>query len=249
MPPSIPLAALLTGPVRPLPRPGHPAVDSGIVKAPRSAAIRLSFTGLEGDEQGDRLYHGGPEKAVHHYAAEHYAMWAARWPDSPVPLVAGAFGENVSTTGMTEQDVCIGDVFRLGTVLLQVSQGRQPCWKLNRRFNRPDAARSMQDSGHTGWYYRVLEEGMLACGDLFELVDRPCPGWPLARLVHALFPGPISADAAGAAETAETVTMRLREEWALAAALGPLSPNWKTAFARRLDTGHIEDWKRRLREP
>lgn len=240
MPPSIALAALFTGPARPLARAGHPDVPSGIAKAARSAPVRLSFSGLEGDEQGDPVYHGGPEKAVHHYAAEHYGMWAARWPDSPVPLVPGAFGENVSTFGMTERNVHIGDVYRLGSALLQVSQGRQPCWKLNRRFGREDAAATMQGSGRTGWYYRVLEEGAVARGDRFELAERPCPGWPLERLVRALFPHLVPGDA---------VMAGLRDEWALAAALAPLSQNWRAAFAKRLATGRIEDWSRRLQEP
>lgn len=240
MPSSIPLAALFTGPARPLARAGRPDVASGIAKSARPAPVQLSFGGLEGDEQGDRVYHGGPEKAVHHYAAEHYAMWAARWPDSPVPLVPGAFGENVATFGMTEREVHIGDVYRLGTALLQVSQGRQPCWKLNRRFGRDDAAAALQGSGRTGWYYRVLEEGAIASGERFELVERPCPGWPLGRLVRALFPPLVPTGAAMAG---------LRAEWALAAMLEPLSQNWRTAFAKRLDTGRIEDWSRRLREP
>ncbi|MBB3224980.1 MOSC domain-containing protein [Pseudoduganella umbonata] len=239
MPSSIPLAALFTGPARPLSRTGHPNVASGIVKSARPGPVRLSLTGLEGDEQGDRAYHGGLEKAVHHYAGEHYAMWAARWPDSPVPLVPGAFGENVATFGMTEANVHIGDVFRLGSALLQVSQGRQPCWKLNRRFGRDDAAAAMQGSGRTGWYYRVLEEGVIARGNRFELAERPCPAWPLERLVRALFPRLVPTGLA---------IEDLRGEWALAAALAPLSPNWRAAFAKRLDTGRIEDWSRRLRE-
>jgi MOSC domain-containing protein YiiM len=135
---------------------------------------------------------------------------------------------------MKERDVCVGDVYRAGGALLQVSQGRQPCWKLNRRFARPDAALAMQRSGATGWYYRVLEEGVVAAGDDLVLLDRPCPDWPLDRLIRALFP----ADAT-----------LLLDEWRSAADLAPLAPNWRTAFARRVETGRIEDWSRRLAEP
>ena len=227
------IAALFTGPVRPL---GDPPVPSGIVKQPRAGPVRLSVRGFEGDAQGDTVYHGGPEKAVHHYAADHYAAWRARWPDSPVPLAPGAFGENVAAYGMTEADVCIGDVYRAGSALLQVSQGRQPCWKLNRRFARPDAAPAMQRSGATGWYYRVLEEGVIAPGDDLVLLERPCPDWPLDRLIRALFP-------------ADPAAPGLPDEWRVAAALDPLAPNWRAAFARRVDTGRIEDWSRRLAEP
>jgi MOSC domain-containing protein YiiM len=225
--------ALFTGSVQPL---GDPPVPSGIAKTARAGPVRLSAHGFDGDAQGDAVYHGGPEKAVHHYAAEHYAAWRARWPGSPVPLVPGAFGENVATSGMTEADVCIGDVVRAGSALLQVSQGRQPCWKLNRRFGRADAALAMQRSGATGWYYRVLEEGVVAAGDALVLLDRPCPDWPLDRLIRALFP------ADGAAPD-------LAGEWRRAAALAPLAPNWRAAFARRVETGRIEDWSRRLAEP
>lgn len=229
------IALLSTGPARPLAGAGRAPVASGIDKAPRTGRVWLSIDGLEGDEQGDRSYHGGPEKALHHYAAEHYARWRTQWPDSAIPPAPGAFGENVSTSGMTERTVCIGDVYRAGTALLQVSQGRQPCWKLNRRIGRPDAALDMQVSGATGWYYRVLQPGALAAGDRMELIERPCPGWPLARLVRALYP----PDLAHAG---------LAQEWARAAGLAPLSANWRETFARRLATGRIEDWTRRLHE-
>lgn len=92
--------------------------------------------GLEGDEQGDRVYHGGPEKPLHHYAAEHYPAWHDWHPGSPVRFAAGAFGENVSTHGMSGREVHVGDVFRVGETLLQVSQGRQPCLRLNLRLQR-----------------------------------------------------------------------------------------------------------------
>lgn len=226
---------LFAGPARPLARPGYPDVASGIAKLPIDGPARLTVTGLEGDEQGDRIWHGGPEKALHHYAAEHYPLWRALYPDSPVPLAPGAFGENVSTTGMTEHTVCIGDIYRLGGALVQVSQGRQPCWRLNRRLGSTDAALAMQEAGCTGWYYRVLEEGMLARDDPIVLVERPCPAWPLARLIAALYP-------------ADGATAVLHDEWRAARLLAPLAANWRATFARRAETGRIEDWTRRLYE-
>lgn len=230
------IATLFAGPVRPLPRDGHAPVASGIVKTAQGGPLWLSANGLAGDEQGDKAYHGGPEKAVHHYAAEHYAWWRGRYPDSPVALLAGAFGENVTTQGMTEENVHIGDIWRAGSCVLQVSQGRQPCWKLNRLLRREDAALAMQLSGATGWYYRVLQEGWLAPGDRFDLLARPCPGWQLRRLIAALFPA--DPQAAG-----------LEDEWRSAAAIDALSANWRATFARRVQTGALEDWSRRLREP
>ncbi|NML59793.1 MOSC domain-containing protein [Massilia sp. RP-1-19] len=89
---------------------GDVPVLSGIINTSREGPVMLSRSGLEGDEQGDKVFHGGPEKAVHHYASEHYALWRAQFPGSPVALLPGAFGENISTVGMTERTVCIGDV-------------------------------------------------------------------------------------------------------------------------------------------
>ena len=103
---------------------------SAIAKTPVAGPVEIGFEGLLVDAQADRTVHGGAEKALHHYAADHYAAWIAEGylPDGAVPA---AFGENLSTLGVTEEQVCIGDVFRLGTARVQVSQGRQPCWKLN----------------------------------------------------------------------------------------------------------------------
>lgn len=227
---------LFAGRAAPLARDGYPPVASGIVKTAQAGPLWLSTNGLQGDEQGDPVYHGGPEKAVHHYPVEHYAWWQACHAASPVALVAGAFGENVSTQGMTENTVCIGDIWRAGTAILQVSQGRQPCWKLNRLLRTEGAALAMQVSGATGWYYRVLREGWLAPGDRFELIGRPCPDWPLRRLIAALFP-------------ADPQAPGLAQEWQDAAAIEALTANWRAAFARRVQTGALEDWSRRLHEP
>ncbi|NML61668.1 MOSC domain-containing protein [Massilia sp. RP-1-19] len=230
------IEALFIGRARPLARNGESPVLSGIVKSSLEEPVQLSFRGLSGDEQGDTVFHGGPEKAVHQYASEHYEHWRSRYPDSRVPLVPGAFGENLSTTGMTESSVFIGDIYQAGTALLQVSQGRQPCWKLNRHLGRQGAALAMQISGATGWYYRVLKEGRIARHDRLELIQRPCPAWPLERLIGALFPSDLAAD-------------NLLDEWLQAATIEQLSANWKTTFARRVQSGRMEDWTRRLDEP
>lgn len=217
------IETLFVGKARPLLRDGHAEVSSGIVKAPQLGKVWLSFNGLQGDEQGDRVYHGGPEKALHHYAADNYALWPA--------LPPGTFGENISTLGMTERNVHIGDIYQAGSALVQVSQGRQPCWRLNRRLRREDAALFMQNSGATGWYYRVLCEGWIARGDAFELVERPQPDWPMRRLISALFS-----------------TQLMLDEWQQASRIAQLSSNWRTTFARRAQSGQIEDWTRRLYE-
>lgn len=206
---------------------------SAIVKAPVDRPVTIGPLGLSGDEQADRRHHGGPEKALHHYPRDHYPAWVAWMPDAAAASGAferpGAFGENLSTHGLTEANVCVGDVFEAGTALLQVSQGRQPCWKLDLRHGRKGVARRMQETKATGWYYRVLRCGELAPGAALTLVDRPEPAWPLARVLAALF------DRASGPE-----------EWAGAAQLALLAPGWRDTFAARLATRRVEDWSARL---
>ncbi|MEO0913788.1 MAG: MOSC domain-containing protein, partial [Pseudomonadota bacterium] len=143
---------------------------SAIDKQPIPGPWHIATTGLRGDEQADTRHHGGPDKALHHYSRDHYATWRRELPAAREALrTAPAFGENISTHGLSEADICIGDVFCLGDVILQVSQGRQPCWKLNIRFGVSDMALRVQRSGRTGWYYRVLEPGVVEPGDILRL--------------------------------------------------------------------------------
>lgn len=217
---------LLTGLAKPLP--GNEAL-SGIAKAPVERPLRLGTNGFEGDEQADRRVHGGPEKAVHHYPFDHYPVWRTELGFLPVLQRAGGFGENISATGPTEASVAVGDIFRLGTALIQVSQGRQPCWKLNRRFEVLDMARRVQRTGRTGWYYRVLQPGTVEPQDRLDLIDRLAPDWTLHRLWHALY-----------------VDRLNRQELTGIAALDVLAEGWRKYAARRLDSGKVEDWNRRL---
>ena len=116
---------------------------SGIDKRPVVGRVRATVLGLVGDAQGDLRVHGGPDKAIHHYPQEHSAHWQAVLGAHPLLHVPGAFGENLHTRGLTEADVCLGDHWRVGEALLEVSQARQPCWKLNERFARADMARQV----------------------------------------------------------------------------------------------------------
>lgn len=171
------LDALFIGGLRPLPPEGQ---LSGIFKEATRAPVALGQQGLAGDRQGDPRYHGGAEKAVHHYPAGHYATLAERWPqlDWAGP---GTLGENLSSTGLDESTVHIGDIYRIGTALLQVSQPRTPCWKINHRLDVEGASLFVAEQGITGWYYRVLEPGLLAAGDAIILEERPNPELDLAR--------------------------------------------------------------------
>lgn len=220
------IGALLTGGVRPF---GPQNVPSGIAKRPVEQPVRLGREGFVGDAQGDRRRHGGPDKAVHHYPFEHYAAWIAEIGTRDVLAGPGAFGENLSTLGLSEENVAIGDVFRLGGAVIEVAQGRQPCWKLNHRFGIADMALRVQTSGRTGWYYRVLEEGIVAPGAMLVLVDRPRPDWPLRRLWRILYRDTLD-----------------RDELAAMAALPGLPENWRRLAERRLATRAVEDWRPRL---
>ncbi|HEX5802831.1 MAG TPA: MOSC domain-containing protein [Azospira sp.] len=155
---------------------------SAIWKQPLAGPVRITREGLVGDAQADRRVHGGPEKAVHHYAGENYARLAARFPELAGALVVGSIGENLSTFGVDEHTLCIGDVFRLGSAVLQISQPRRPCWKIDARYATQGVTAHIVDSGLTGWYYRVLEEGEAAPGADFTQLERPPGAVPLATL-------------------------------------------------------------------
>lgn len=223
--PSIRLDALLTGRVQPFTRPGS---RSAIDKQPQQGLLAVNPLGLGGDEQGDLRVHGGVEKAIHHYPYEHYAAWAAELGAHPLLMQPGAFGENFSSSGWAEHDVCLGDRIRVGTALLEVSQGRMPCWKLSDRFGVAELALRVQQTGRTGWYYRVLEEGVVSAGDSLQLVERQFGDWSLTRLSAVLFDKRVESEL-------------LRECLAL-----PLVPSWRRTLERRLEKGLVEDWAPRL---
>ena len=147
--------------------------------------IRLGRHNLAGDGQADLVHHGGVDKAVCAYPSEHWLYWRGILP--PHRLTGGAFGENFTLEGLTEADVCIGDVFSVGTAVVQISQPRQPCWKLARRWQIKDLAVQVERTGFTGWYFRVLQEGTVEAKDRLRLIDRPCPEWTVAaanRTMH-----------------------------------------------------------------
>ncbi|NTV96007.1 MAG: MOSC domain-containing protein [Thiobacillus sp.] len=190
------LLSLHSGRIAPFGAEGEP---SAIAKRPVAGPVAIDYTGLVGDQQADRHHHGGPDKALHHYPLDHYAAWRAELPERATRFAGpGGFGEKISSLGLTEVAVCLGDVYRLGSAVVQVSQGRQPCWKLNRRFDVPDMVARVRASGRTGWYYRVLAPGEVQAGAAIELLERPHPDWPLAVLWRVLYGEPADAGALAA---------------------------------------------------
>lgn len=161
---------------------------SAIRKMNVSRAVHVGHTGIAGDEQADLVNHGGPEKAVLAYASKHYAAWNAEFPD--MNFEAGGFGENLTVSDFDESTCCIGDTFRIGDCLLQISQPRQPCWKLSGRWNLPRLAVLVQQNGRTGWYFRVLNEGMLEAGMNMKLVDCPYPEFSVAWVNSVMYAKP-----------------------------------------------------------
>lgn len=191
---------------------------SAIVKHPVTGPVRVGIHGLAGDEQGDKRFHGGPEKAIHVYPPENYSLLAQARPELAGTLAPGVLGENLSAPHLTEDEVCLGDVYRVGTVLLEVSQPRRPCWKIDNRLDSPGLNRVVLELGCPGWYARVRAPGELAAGDVVDLVDRPAPTMPLSRL--------LAVDRAHRPDPAE-----LR---ALADAPG-LNTDWRDRLGRRAE--------------
>lgn len=161
---------------------GNRKVLTSIFKTPVHGKVAVRRHNLQGDRQADLRVHGGPYKAVYAYSLEHYPFWAAELPDTPLPL--GAFGENLTTEGMLEDATHIGDVFRAGSAILQVTQPRMPCFKLAIRMNRSDMVQRFWASGRSGIYFSIVEEGELESGDPIDLVQSDPRGVSVADVVR-----------------------------------------------------------------
>jgi MOSC domain-containing protein YiiM len=160
-------------------------VSTAIFKAPVDGSIALRKLNLDGDRQADLTVHGGPSKAVYAYPLEHYVYWRTRVPETPDVL--GAFGENLTTRGVLEADLNIGDQVRVGTALLQVAQPRMPCYKLQLRFDRDDMTKLFALSGRSGFYFSVIEEGEVKAGDSIEFVEHLERGVSVAEVYGLYF--------------------------------------------------------------
>lgn len=190
-------------------------LSTGIFKKPVDEPIFLSRLNFDGDAQADLVHHGGVDKAVCVYPFEHYGYWENELRQT---LPIAAFGENLTTRGLLETDVCVGDVFQLGEAIVQVSQPRQPCYKLSMRYGDSNLPLKVQQTGYTGYYLRVLEEGVVAPTDRFILVEKHPKGITVAfanEIMHR------------DKNNAQAILQILEVE--------ELSANWRKRFINRLD--------------
>jgi len=192
-------------------------------------SCRVTKLGLVGDEQADRKFHGGVDRAILQYDSQHYKQLSDTFPNSSHLFVEGGFGENLVVAGMNEKNMCVGDKVKVGTVLLEVTQPRQPCFKLNHRFEESTAARFSQNNCITGWLYRVLEEGVIQQGDIIKVTERAYPQWTIAKVQHFLYNETDNREATRQLST-----------------LPPLANDIKNVFKHRLDNNDVEDWSKRL---
>ncbi|MCK0128066.1 MOSC domain-containing protein [Erythrobacter sp. F6033] len=188
------IEAICTGTARPF----NGAETSAIIKRPRERIVQILEDGLAPDEQADRRVHGGPEMALHLYPLDHHAFW--REQIGPIDLLdePGAFGSNLAVSDLSEDDVHIGDRFKLGGALIEISQPRQPCWKIEHRFSSVCEAKGMVakiiKTARCGWYFRVLEIGDAQAGDMLERVETGHSDWTVARTFNALIAGKADSD-------------------------------------------------------
>lgn len=186
---SVRIMALLTGKPRPFREDG---TMSAIARQPVTGPVMLGLLGFDGDAVADPVHHGGPDMALHHYPYDHYAFWQQRLDSHKLLLKPGAFGENLSTRGLVESEMRIGDRFRLGEALVELSKGRQPCWKLDHRFGVSGKQSVMAEivrTGRCGFYYRVVEPGLVQTGDVMRMVERGPSEWTVDRVFRLLVAG------------------------------------------------------------
>ncbi|MGG1674826.1 MOSC domain-containing protein [Neobacillus sp. NRS-1170] len=203
---------------------------SAIFKEPVEGPIRVGTTNLTGDGQGDQEHHGGPEKAVLGYSLENYTYWQKELGFTQV--LPGGMGENFLMATINEETIAIGDTFQIGEAVVQVSQPRQPCWKPARRFKIKNLALLMQNTGKTGWYFRVIKEGLVEAGQTFTLIDRPFPQWTIAKCNQILH-----GKEQNFAEMRELTQCEL------------LAPGMRSTLEKRLEKGEAPDIRSRVFGP
>ena len=200
------------------------AIDKLAVKEP----VYLSETGLEGDECAEKRHHGGPERALHQYPLEHYHYWSEKY-GAHIEWHAPGMGENISSEGMTEETVCLGDRFQWGEAIIEVSQPRSPCYKLNQRWGVEAFSVDMQAISRCGWLYRVIKPGMVSVDEPLTLIERVPNAMSLKAVCDIFFGDPLNQ---------QGLEQLLAQE--------KLSDSWMSKVKQRLETNEVENWQFRL---
>ena len=196
---------------------------SAIAKLALDGPVAITRLGLTGDEQADPVHHGGPDMAVHLYPRDHHAFWRDQIGDHELLDNPGAFGSNLSVRGITEGDVLLGSRYRLGSALIEACQPRQPCWKIEHRFETKKMVKTILARGRCGWFFRVIKEGTAQAGDMLVLEQEGLPGWTMARLFEALW---------GTSEPTDPALLRAIAD------LPPLADKLRGKIMARLDAQH-----------
>jgi MOSC domain-containing protein YiiM len=201
--------------------------NTAIDKTPIVDGAFLTVFGFEGDECADPKHHGGLERAVHHYPAEHYAYWMQQYPERD--WQAPGMGENISTLGMTEDTVCIGDRYQWGEAIVEVSQPRSPCYKLNKIWQVDKLSVEMQNISRCGWLYRVIQPGFVRNDDQLVLIQQAEKPFTVKQVCDMFFGEPLNPE----------YLMVLEQ-------CTPLSNSWRDRVTARIETGVVENWNFRL---
>jgi len=210
----------------------HVGLQTAINKQAVSESIYLSEFGLKGDQCADEEHHGGLERALHHYPAEHYAYWQQKYGKAKQAWQIAGMGENISSLGLTEQNVCIGDQFQWGEAIIEVSQPRSPCFKLNKHWGLSRFAVAMQNSTRCGWLLRVIKPGMVTANAPLSLVRREANAMTIQQTCDIFFDPTIN----------KTALQKLQKQ-------SKLSNSWLEKIELRLSSGEIECWSFRLLGP
>jgi MOSC domain-containing protein YiiM len=188
---------------------------SGFYKKPITGPVYVGSLTIAGDGQADLSVHGGPDRPILAYAAAHYEAWQKELHLADIPF--GAFGENFTVAGLTDAEVCLGDRYAIGALQVEVSQPRQPCWKLARRWRNKQLPAMVIQHSRGGWYFRVLHEATIAAPSPIKLLERPYPAWTISRAMHVMYHGQTDAESTRFLST-----------------FPPLSADWRGYFSRRL---------------
>lgn len=172
---SIQIGQTQTYPDGPRGQPWTSAIDKRPIAGPR----QVESLGIAGDQQADKRFHGGTDKAVLAYSADHYPGWRVELAADDLEF--GGFGENLTLSGLSEETICLGDQWSIGSVVFEISQPRQPCWKVAKLRKQADLVKRIVKTGRSGWYFRVLQPGEIDDGNACVLLERPHPDWTVAR--------------------------------------------------------------------